>query len=453
MVFSSLTFLCLFLPLTLGLYYLCPRRGRNAVLLAASLVFYAWGEPKYVLLMVLSIAANYGFGLLLGRGDRLRRLWLILGVAFNLAMLGLFKYADLLLRTWNGLTAGNLPLLQLALPIGISFYTFQAMSYIIDVYRGKAKAQKNPVDFGAYIAMFPQLIAGPIVRYTDVADRLRDRQVTPEAFAGGLLRFSVGLGKKVLLANQLGTLWALASQGSPAALLAWLGALAFTLQIYFDFSGYSDMAIGLGAMLGFSFPENFRYPYTAKSVTEFWRRWHISLSTWFREYLYIPLGGNRRGPARQLLNLGIVWALTGLWHGADWNFLLWGLYYFLLLALEKLFLLRRLERLPAIFGRLYTLLAVVLGWVLFACGTEALPGYLGALFGKNGLAGTLDLYYLGKYACLLLLGALASTELPRRLWDRIGPFWPRALGSLALLGLSLAFLIAESYNPFLYFRF
>ena len=453
MVFSSLTFLCLFLPLTLGLYYLCPRRGRNAVLLAASLVFYAWGEPKYVLLMVLSIAANYGFGLLLGRGDRLRRLWLILGVAFNLAMLGLLKYADLLLRTWNGLTAGNLPLLQLALPIGISFYTFQAMSYIIDVYRGKARAQKNPVDFGAYIAMFPQLIAGPIVRYTDVADRLRDRQVTPEAFAGGLLRFSVGLGKKVLLANQLGTLWALAFQGSPAALLAWLGALAFTLQIYFDFSGYSDMAIGLGAMLGFSFPENFRYPYTAKSVTEFWRRWHISLSTWFREYLYIPLGGNRRGSARQLLNLGIVWALTGLWHGADWNFLLWGLYYFLLLALEKLFLLRRLERLPAIFGRLYTLLAVVLGWVLFACGTEALPGYLGALFGKNGLAGTLDLYYLGKYACLLLLGALASTELPRRLWDRIGPFWPQALGSLALLGLSLAFLIAESYNPFLYFRF
>ena len=452
MVFSSLTFLCLFLPLTLSVYYLCPGRWRNVVLLAASLVFYAWGEPRYVLLMILSILVNYGFGLLLGREDRLRRLWLILSVVFNLAMLGLFKYADLLVRTFNALTAGQLPLLGLALPIGISFYTFQAMSYTVDVYRGRTAAQKNPIRFGAYIAMFPQLIAGPIVRYSDVETQLAERQVTSEDFAGGLIRFSVGLAKKVLLANQLGSLWALASAGTPSALLAWLGALGFALQIYFDFSGYSDMAIGLGAMLGFRFPENFNYPYTAGSVTEFWRRWHVSLSTWFREYLYIPLGGNRRGPARQMLNLAVVWTLTGLWHGADWNFMAWGLYYFLLLAAEKLFLLRWMERAPLL-GRILTLLAVTFGWVLFACETAALPGYLAALFGKQGFLADGDLYILRKYLLLLLVGALGCTALPHRLFARIRSFWPKAVGSLALLFLSLTFLIADSFNPFLYFRF
>ena len=452
MVFSSLTFLCFFLPLTVGVYYLCPPKGRNVVLLAASLLFYAWGEPKYVLLMLGSIAANYVFGLLIGAGRR-KRLWLILSICFNLAMLGLFKYADLLVRTFNDLTRGHVQLLGLALPIGISFYTFQAMSYTIDVYRGAVKVQKNPIDFGAYISMFPQLIAGPIVRYSEIEDRMKRRSVTPEAFAAGLCRFAVGLGKKVLLANQLGKLWELASGGTPSALLAWLGALAFTLQIYFDFSGYSDMAIGLGTIFGFRFPENFRYPYQAKSVTDFWRRWHITLSTWFREYLYIPLGGNRRGPARQLLNLAIVWALTGLWHGAAWNFLLWGLYYFVLLALEKVFLLRQLEKLPAAAGRLWTLLAVLFGWMLFACEGKALPAYLGALFGANGTLGDMDLYYLLKYAALLAISALTATELPHRLWDRVRPFWPRALGAAVLLVLSLSFLIGDSYNPFLYFRF
>ena len=452
MVFSSLTFLCVFLPLTLGVYYLCPRRGRNTVLLIASLVFYAWGEPKYAALMILSILANYGFGLLIA-GGRGKRLWLIGSVVFNLGMLGLFKYADLLLGTWNALTGSGIDLLGLALPIGISFYTFQAMSYTIDVYRGKVAAQKNVLNFGAYIAMFPQLIAGPIVRYSDVELQLRTRRTSAEEFAGGLCRFAVGLAKKVLLANQLGALWELASRGKPSALMAWLGALAYTLQIYFDFSGYSDMAIGLGALFGFRFPENFRHPYAAKSVTDFWRRWHITLSTWFREYLYIPLGGNRRGKARQLLNLGIVWALTGLWHGADWNFLAWGLYYFVLLTLEKLVLLRLWDRLPGVVSRAFTLLAVVLGWVLFACDSQALPGYCAALFGANGALGRMDLYYLSKYAVLLVLGALGASGLPALLAGRCRAFWPRAAVSLLMLAGSLIVLIGDTYNPFLYFRF
>ena len=452
MVFSSLTFLCVFLPLTLGVYYLCPRRGRNTVLLIASLVFYAWGEPKYAALMILSILANYGFGLLIA-GGRGKRLWLIGSVVFNLSMLGLFKYADLLLGTWNALTGSGIDLLGLALPIGISFYTFQAMSYTIDVYRGKVAAQKNVLNFGAYIAMFPQLIAGPIVRYSDVELQLRTRRTSAEEFAGGLCRFAVGLAKKVLLANQLGALWELASAGTPSALMAWLGALAYTLQIYFDFSGYSDMAIGLGALFGFRFPENFRHPYAAKSVTDFWRRWHITLSTWFREYLYIPLGGNRRGKARQLLNLGIVWALTGLWHGADWNFLAWGLYYFVLLTLEKLVLLRLWDRLPGVVSRAFTLLAVVLGWVLFACDSQALPGYCAALFGANGALGRMDLYYLSKYAVLLVLGILGASGLPALLAGRCRAFWPRAAVSLLMLAGSLIVLIGDTYNPFLYFRF
>ena len=451
MVFSSLTFLCVFLPLTLGAYYLCPRRGRNAVLLAASLAFYAWGEPKYVLLMVLSITANYLFGRLIAAGRK--KLWLTVSLVFDLGLLCVFKYTCLLLDTFHALTGAQIDLPRLALPIGISFYTFQAMSYTIDVYRGTVAVQKNLADFGAYISMFPQLIAGPIVRYADVERELRERRVDAEAFAGGLCRFSVGLAKKVLLANQFGALWETASAGAPSAMMAWLGALAFTFQIYFDFSGYSDMAIGLGALFGFHFPENFRHPYESTSVTEFWRRWHISLGTWFREYLYIPLGGNRRGTARQLLNLLIVWSLTGLWHGAGWNFLLWGVYYFILLALEKLFLLKHLEKLPAFVRHLYTLLAVVLGWVLFACDGAALGVYVRALAGANGARGGMDVYYLLKYAPLLLIAAVGSTSLPQRLAAKVKPFWPRALGALVLLALSAVLLIGESYNPFLYFRF
>ncbi len=452
MVFSSLSFLCLFLPLTLGLYYLCPRKGRNTVLLLASLVFYAWGEPKYVVLMLLSIVVNYVFGLLLGRNKS--KLWLILSVVFNIGILGIFKYADLLIRTTNALLRSDLKLLELALPIGISFYTFQAMSYTIDVYRGKVSVQRNLLDFGAYIAMFPQLIAGPIVRYSDIEERLKDRRVTAEDFAAGLMRFSVGLAKKVFLANQLGKLWTMASGLSrPSALMSWMGAVAFMFQIYFDFSGYSDMAIGLGELFGFRFPENFRYPYSAVSITDFWRRWHISLSTWFREYLYIPLGGNKKGLLRQVVNLLIVWGLTGLWHGAEWNFLLWGLYYSLLLVLEKLFLLRRLERIPAVFGRIYTLIAVLFGWVLFACAPGSLIGYVSAMFGKNGAVSSMDVYYLLKYAVLSVVAVIGCTELPRRISEKIPSFWPKAIGSTVLIVISMMLLIGDTYNPFLYFRF
>ena len=452
MVFSSLTFLGLFLPLTLCAYYLSPRKAKNTVLLLASLLFYAWGEPRYALLMVLSILVNYALGLLIA--GRKKKLWLVLSVLFNVGLLSVFKYTDLILSTVNELFGSRIDLLHLALPIGISFYTFQAMSYTIDVYRGKVPVQKNLLDFGAYIAMFPQLIAGPIVRYEDVAAQLKERSVTAEDFADGMLRFIIGLAKKVLLANQLGQLWDLTLQNPhPSALLCWMGAAAFTLQIYFDFSGYSDMAIGLGRLFGFRFPENFRYPYMAQSVTEFWRRWHITLGTWFREYLYIPLGGNRKGPVRQLCNLAVVWALTGLWHGADWNFLLWGLYYFVLLAAEKLFLLPALEKLPSAIRSLLTMAAVVFGWILFSCSTAQLPTFLAALFGKNGAIGEMDLYYLLKYAILAAIAILGCTDYPVKAAGKLHSFWPKAVGSILLLALCISVLIGDSYNPFLYFRF
>lgn len=330
MVFSSTIFLCIFLPLVLLGYYICPKKGRNLFLLIASLVFYAWGEPKYVFLMIFSIIANYVFGLLMEKyrqSSRRLKLMLVLSVVIDVGLLCVFKYTDFIISNINAAFGANFDLLKLALPIGISFYTFQAMSYTIDVYRGDVKVQRNIIDFGMYITMFPQLIAGPIVRYADVEEQLHERRVTAQDFSEGAMRFVVGLGKKVLLANQIGALWSeiYALGGSSSALMAWLGAIAFTFQIYFDFSGYSDMAIGLGRMFGFKFPENFRYPYQSVSITDFWRRWHITLSTWFREYLYIPLGGNRRGFARQALNLLIVWTLTGFWHGAGWNFVLWGL--------------------------------------------------------------------------------------------------------------------------------
>ena len=452
MIFSSLTFLCLFLPITLGLYYLAPGKLKNTVLLITSLVFYAWGEPKHAALMVLSILINYALGLLISGASK--KLWLVLSVLFNVGMLSVFKYTDLIIETVNELFGSRIDPVRLALPIGISFYTFQALSYTIDVYRKKVPVQRNLLDFGAYIAMFPQLIAGPIVRYADVSAQLKERTVSSEDFTIGLMRFITGLAKKVLLANQLGQLWDIASEcAQPSALLSWMGAAAFTLQIYFDFSGYSDMAIGLGRLFGFQFPENFNDPYTSSSVTDFWRRWHITLGTWFREYLYIPLGGNRKGLLRQLLNLAIVWALTGLWHGADWNFLLWGLYYFALLALEKLFLLRMYQKLPALIGRTLTLGAVLFGWILFACSTASLPAFLGALFGKNGAAAKMDVYYLLKYAVVASIAVFCCTKLPRKLAKKIHAFWPKALGCLLLLAVCISVLIGDSYNPFLYFRF
>lgn len=368
MVFSSITFLFRFLPIFLILYFVTPRRMRNVILFLGSLVFYAWGEPVYVVLMLFSTVSDYLHGRLIGacKSRNVARGLLISSIVINLGVLGFFKYSDFLISTVNGLFGCSIPLLELPLPIGISFYTFQTMSYTIDCYRGEARVQKNILDFGVYVTMFPQLIAGPIVKYRDVQEQLHDRRVDLTAISRGCCRFTVGLAKKVLLANNLGLLWTEISGSSPenmTVLAAWMGVLAYAFQIYFDFSGYSDMAIGLGAILGFHFPENFNYPYIAASITDFWRRWHISLSSWFREYVYIPLGGNRRGLPRQLLNILIVWMLTGIWHGAGWNFLLWGLWFALWLVLEKLVLGRVLKVLPAMVGRLYTWAIVLVSWV------------------------------------------------------------------------------------------
>lgn len=466
MVFSSTIFLCVYLPLVLLGYYICPKKGRNLFLLIVSLVFYAWGEPKYVFLMIFSILINYVFGRLMdknrGRQKRMKLL-LVLSVVIDLGLLSVFKYTDFIITNVNAIFGANFDLLNIALPIGISFYTFQAMSYTIDVYRDDVRVQKNLIDFGMYITMFPQLIAGPIVRYADVQDQLAERSVTTADFSEGIMRFVVGLGKKVLLANQMGAVWSdiYALGGDVSALMAWTGAIAYTFQIYFDFSGYSDMAIGLGRMFGFKFPENFRYPYQSVSITDFWRRWHITLSTWFKEYLYIPLGGNRRGLARQALNLLIVWSLTGFWHGAGWNFVMWGLYYFVILFIEKLFLLKALDKLPKFFRHVYALLLIIIGWVIFASDdVSVLLPYLGSMFGANGAIGGMDVYTLLTKAVLLIICCIASTELPKKLFlsaagamNEKAAFTLKSVLTIALLALSMILLIGDSYNPFLYFRF
>lgn len=466
MVFSSTIFLCVYLPLVLLGYYICPKKGRNLFLLIVSLVFYAWGEPKYVFLMIFSILINYVFGRLMdknrGRQKRMKLL-LVLSVVIDLGLLSVFKYTDFVITNINAIFGSSFDLLNIALPIGISFYTFQAMSYTIDVYRNDVRVQKNLIDFGMYITMFPQLIAGPIVRYADVQDQLAERSVTTADFSEGIMRFVVGLGKKVLLANQMGAVWSdiYALGGDVSALMAWTGAIAYTFQIYFDFSGYSDMAIGLGRMFGFKFPENFRYPYQSVSITDFWRRWHITLSTWFKEYLYIPLGGNRRGLARQALNLLIVWSLTGFWHGAGWNFVMWGLYYFVILFIEKLFLLKALDKLPKFFRHVYALLLIIIGWVIFASDdVSVLLPYLGSMFGANGAIGGMDVYTLLTKAVLLIICCIASTELPKKLFlsaagamNEKAAFTLKSVLMIALLALSMILLIGDSYNPFLYFRF
>lgn len=466
MVFSSTIFLCVYLPLVLLGYYICPKKGRNLFLLIVSLIFYAWGEPKYVFLMIFSILVNYVFGLLMDKhreNKKRLKLLLVISVIIDLGLLSVFKYTDFIITNINSVFGAGFDLLNIALPIGISFYTFQAMSYTIDVYRDDVRVQRNLIDFGMYIAMFPQLIAGPIVRYSDVQDQLAERNVTTADFSEGIMRFVVGLGKKVLLANQMGAVWTqiYALGGDISALMAWTGAAAYTFQIYFDFSGYSDMAIGLGRMFGFKFPENFRYPYESVSITDFWRRWHITLSTWFKEYLYIPLGGNRRGLARQALNLLIVWTLTGFWHGAGWNFVMWGLYYFAILFIEKLFLLKALDKLPRLFRHAYALLLIVIGWVIFASDdVSVMLPYLGSMFGANGALGGMDVYTLLTRAALMVICCVASTELPRRLFvtaagkmNEKAAFTVKSVLTLTLLALSVVFLIGDSYNPFLYFRF
>ena len=464
MIFSSIPFLYYFLPAALILYYLAPKKARNAVLLLVSLVFYGWGEPKYLPVMLGSTALGYLFGLALGAAKKplARKALLTASILSCLGVLVYFKYTDFFLANLNALFGTDWKLLGPALPVGVSFYTFQILSYTVDVYRGNAAVQRNPIDLACYVTMFPQLIAGPIVRYTDVARQLQDRAYTRENRIQGMTRFLIGLGKKILLANLLGEVcaaWRATQDGS--VLFSWLYAVSYTLHIYFDFSGYSDMAIGLGKLLGFAFPENFNYPYIAASVTDFWRRWHMSLSSWFRDYVYIPLGGNRKGRGKQLRNILIVWLLTGFWHGAAWNFLCWGLYFAALLILEKLALLKFLEKHRG-FGHVYLPLAVVFGFVLFdASSLQGAWDCVRGMLGLNGLppVSAEGLYLLRGNFMLLLVSAIGATPFPKTLAQKLDAYSPTAaaiLRPLALCALLLtctAFLVDGSYNPFLYFRF
>ena len=458
----------LYFPVVLLLYFVTPLKWRNVTLFVTSLIFYGWGEPMYVFLMLATITVDYFLGWVVGKyreSNRKRaRAYMVAAIVINLAILGFFKYANLVVDTITALTGVTLTHIDVPLPVGISFYTFQALSYVIDVYRMDANAQRNYTAFGTYVTLFPQLIAGPIVRYQDVDDQLRSRTHSMERFASGVRTLAAGMGKKVLLANAAGEIWARISEAPETTVAAaWLGIIMYTFQIYFDFSGYSDMAIGLGKMMGFSFRENFYYPYMANSVTDFWRRWHISLSTWFREYVYIPLGGNRRGRGRQIFNLLAVWFLTGLWHGASWNFVAWGLYYFVLLMLEKTFLLKLLDKLPKFVGHVYTLITVVFGWLLFVF-TDFAAGmrYLATMFGGGSATGFIDaggVFDWTSSLILLVILVIASTPYPRkwlyRLWEKYdAPVRAvTAVLCLAVFFIALAYLVNSSYNPFLYYRF
>ncbi len=459
MVFSSLLFLFRFLPVCLLAYYLAPKRLKNLVLMLASLFFYAWGEVRYLPIMLASILVDYGCGQGLKRfpeNKAMRRFFLGLSMFFNLGMLFFFKYTNFFLENIGALTGLSFPQMGLTLPLGISFYTFQTMSYTIDVYLKKVEPEDNIIDFGAFVVLFPQLIAGPIVKYSDVAKELKSRRLTPDGLTEGVRLFIMGLGSKVLIANNVGALWtdvegmALSAISTP---MAWLGALAFSLQIYFDFSGYSLMAIGLGRMLGFNFPQNFNYPYTAVSITDFWRRWHMTLSSWFREYVYIPLGGNRAGTAKTIRNMLIVWAATGFWHGASWNFVLWGLFFFVMLVLEKWVLAPFMDK-HRLLSRVWVLFLLLLSWMLFAITDfSRLAEYFTRMFVFTG--GSDWLYYLRCYGVSLLLGCVLSAPVLKRLYDKVLCRHP-AVEMLLLAGvllLSTAYLVDATYNPFLYFRF
>ena len=483
MVFSSLPFLFRFLPILLILYFLPTGfkmfrpwliAWKNSILFIGSLIFYAWGEPVYIVLMLFSTLVDYSHGMLVNHfknsssanGRKKAQLAVLSSVLINLFLLGFFKYSDFLIETINRITGLSLFSPNLPLPIGISFYTFQTMSYTIDVYRGDAKVQKNLIAFGTYVTLFPQLIAGPIVQYKTIADQLTDRKENWDSFSYGIHRFLIGLGKKVLLANTIGLLWdsvRAIPQAELTTLSAWIGIFAFGFQIYFDFSGYSDMAIGLGRMFGFHFLENFNYPYISKSITEFWRRWHISLGTWFREYVYIPLGGNRKGLPLQIRNIIIVWLLTGIWHGADWNFLFWGAYFALLLILEKGFLLRFLSRIPSFFQHCYAVCAIAVGWVIFSFeDMEKGFYYLSAMFGFSdaGFLNRESLYFLTNYGVLFFLLLFGSTPFFARFLPKLLKRIPSGIGMLLevtayvlIFLLCTAYLVDATYNPFLYFRF
>lgn len=493
MVFSSLTFLFAFLVITLILYYIVPKKLKNVVILVSGLLFYAWGEPIYVLAMILSTFIDYTAGRVIDKNDdkpRVRTVCLIVSLVMNLGLLGIFKYSDFLIgsfNSWFGLEIQN-PFVtaynaclggltgkidSLPLPIGISFFTFQSMSYTIDLYRRKIKVQKNAASFMAFVTLFPQIVAGPIVRYEDVQNEIDERSITEDMLGSGISRFITGLGKKVLIADNIGMLWTTVKAmeySELSAATAWLGILAFTFQIYFDFSGYSDMAIGLGKMMGFNFPENFDYPYMSKSISEFWRRWHMTLGGWFKSYVYFPLGGSRKGTARTVINLLIVWTITGVWHGASWNFMLWGTYFGVLIVLEKLFLGKWLEKIPSVFSWLYTFVLVVFGWIMFdgvAPGTVDFGDmfgqvftYIGAMFGANGtFADNFATNAFVNYGVMFAIAIFGSTDALKTIIGKIkekAPGWVQygyPIAQTAVMLASVAFITTSSYHPFLYFNF
>ena len=466
MLFSSIPFLYYFLPAVLMLYFIAPKKLKNTVILFSSLFFYAWGEPKYVILMVVSIAIGYVLGLLIEkfRGKKASKVFLALSVLFSIGALGYFKYTDFFISNFNAVTGLSVPLLRIALPIGISFYTFQLLSYTIDVYRGDTPAQKNPITLAAYISLFPQLIAGPIVRYSDVALQLENRTHTFAKTSDGIRRFILGLSKKILIANALGELCDIfRASEDKSVLFFWLYAVSFTLHIYFDFSGYSDMAIGLGKIMGFDFMENFNYPYISKSVTEFWRRWHMSLGSWFRDYVYIPLGGNRVSKPRQFFNILVVWLLTGFWHGAEWNFPVWGLYFAVLLLIEKSFLLEKLKK-SKVISHIYVMFLVIISFVIFnADGMGQAFADLSGMFGLAGVpvSSAEFVYYLRSYLIVIVIAIIGATPLPKRIVEKIrekgtgnkvlNVFEP--VVCIILFVMITAYLVDGSFNPFLYFRF
>ncbi|MCJ8006528.1 MBOAT family O-acyltransferase [Lederbergia wuyishanensis] len=461
MVFSSLVFLFVFLPITLSLYYISPRKMKNLLLLILSLIFYAWGEPVYIFLMIFSAVTDYFHGLLIAKykGKYLSKFFLLSSIIINIGVLSFFKYSDFFIENINFLLGTDIELLNLPLPIGISFYTFQTMSYTIDVYRGKVQPQKNPIALAMYVCLFPQLIAGPIVRYESIEKELIHRRVSLQQFADGVNLFVIGLGKKVLLANNIGLLWNGIESRSFTELTvisSWLGIIAFALQIYFDFSGYSDMARGLGKMFGFNFPINFQYPYISRSISEFWRRWHMTLGGWFRDYVYFPLGGSRKGQKKLYRNLLIVWGLTGFWHGASWNFVVWGIYFGVLIALEKAGLSKILLRAHPVFQHLYFICFILIGWVLFVFEdlTQGLT-YLSIMFGISGnqVLDQQTMYELYTNGVLFIIGIMGAIPIGKLFINRkivrdISP-----IIYFVILLLSTAFLVNESYNPFLYFRF
>ncbi len=468
MVFSSLTFIYIFLPIVLGIYFLLPHKLKNLWMFISGLIFYAWGEPVYLWIMVLSTIIDYTAGLFMHKYDdkpKIRTICLLASIVMNVGLLSIFKYSGFFVNTINSVFSTSIPVPQIALPIGISFYTFQSMSYTIDLYMRNIPVQKNPVTFATYVTLFPQIVAGPIVRYADVQNEMDTRTHSLDMAGGGVAIFIKGLAKKVLLANNIGALWSTIKAQEiselPAA-TAWLGILAFTFQIYFDFSGYSDMAVGLGKILGFNFPQNFNFPYVSKSISEFWRRWHITLGTWFREYVYIPLGGNRKGLPRTLINLFITWMLTGFWHGASWNFILWGIYFGIIIILERLFLGKWLEKIPSIFRMLYSFILVVFGWVLFEF--DKLPNvfaFFKAMFGGNAtaFADSNTVYYLISYIVIFALCIFFSIDKSKALFEKLKAKFPRISAVVtpiiivALLFICTAYLVDATYNPFLYFRF